>query len=89
MICKLLITNYPFPQILVLDEATASMDPEMDALVQGALKEVFEGCTLLIIAHRLTTVSQVDRVLVMEKGEVIIFTVSLSKILTKGVFASY
>ncbi len=54
----------------MLDEATASIDSETDALVQSSLKEAFSECTLLIIAHRLSTVLNSDRVIVMEAGRV-------------------
>ena len=57
--------------LLVLDEATANLDPETEALVQDALAHLLVGRTALIIAHRLSTVSRVDRILVMEEGRVV------------------
>jgi len=57
------------PEILILDEATSSVDPESERLVQQGLKELLKGRTAIIIAHRLTTTRLADRVLVIHKGE--------------------
>ena len=58
------------PKVLVLDEATASVDGETDAFIQKMIRERFEGTTLLTIAHRLNTIMDYDKVLVMAKGKV-------------------
>jgi ATP-binding cassette, subfamily B, multidrug efflux pump len=57
------------PAVLVLDEATSSVDPETEWLVQDALEKLMAGRTSLVIAHRLSTIENADRILVMHKGE--------------------
>ncbi len=57
------------PRILVLDEATASIDPETEARLQRAVRALLRGRTAIVIAHRLATIRDVDRVLVLHRGE--------------------
>ena len=59
------------PAVLILDEATASLDIPSERLVQLGLKTLLAGRTAVIIAHRLSTVSIADRVLVLEHGQII------------------
>jgi ATP-binding cassette, subfamily B, bacterial len=59
------------PRILILDEATSALDSESEALVQEALERIMQGRTVFVIAHRLATVRRVDRILVMDKGQVV------------------
>jgi ATP-binding cassette subfamily B protein len=59
------------PSILILDEATASVDPFTETRIQDALEKTMEGRTSIIIAHRLWTVRHVDRIIVLDKGKII------------------
>jgi subfamily B ATP-binding cassette protein MsbA len=59
------------PEILILDEATSSLDAESEGLVEQALETVMEGRTTIIIAHRLNTVQRADRVLVIDDGRIL------------------
>jgi len=67
-LARLILEN---PSILVLDEATASVDPFTETRIQKALEKTIEGRTSIIIAHRLTTVRKVDRIIVLEEGKIV------------------
>lgn len=59
------------PRLMILDEATSSIDTETEALIQGAVNKALEGRTSIIIAHRLSTIVDSDRILVMKDGHII------------------
>ena len=59
------------PSILILDEATASVDPFTETQIQDALEKTIEGRSSIIIAHRLWTVRRVDRIIVLDHGKVV------------------
>jgi ABC-type multidrug transport system fused ATPase/permease subunit len=57
--------------LLILDEATANLDPEIEAQVQEAMERLLQGRTALVIAHRLSTVYRADRIVVMDAGRIV------------------
>lgn len=59
------------PKILIMDEATASIDMESDIRIQRTLRQVIRGCTLLVIAHRLSTIADFDKIIVLDGGRVV------------------
>lgn len=59
------------PKILVLDEATSSVDSYSEELIQQATEKLTEGCTSIIIAHRLATIKKADRIIVMDQGKIV------------------
>jgi len=83
-IARALLRNAP---ILLLDEATSALDAESDMLVQSALSKLMKNRTTLVIAHRLATVLQADRILVMDYGEIIEQGSHNTLIAQKGLYA--
>lgn len=73
-------------RILVLDEATAAIDLETDDLIQMTIRTQFEDCTVLTIAHRLNTIMDYTRVLVLDKGTIAEFDTPSSLIASRGIF---
>ena len=67
-IARALLAN---PRILILDEATSSLDTESEALIQASLDDLLRDRTTIVIAHRLTTIQRADLILVLENGEVV------------------
>ncbi|MEM6360275.1 MAG: ABC transporter ATP-binding protein [Bacteroidota bacterium] len=71
------------PRIIVLDEATSSVDTETEEMIQGAIDKMMAGRTSIVIAHRLSTIQQADRIIVLEKGQ-IVESGSHDELLSKG-----
>jgi subfamily B ATP-binding cassette protein MsbA len=67
-IARALLAN---PRILILDEATSSLDSESEALIQEGLRRLRQGRTTFVIAHRLSTIRSADQILVVEAGEIL------------------
>ncbi|XP_071392423.1 ATP-binding cassette sub-family C member 3 isoform X3 [Centroberyx affinis] len=73
-------------RILILDEATAAIDLETDDLIQSTIRTQFEDCTVFTIAHRLNTIMDYTRVLVLDKGQIAEFDTPTNLISKRGIF---
>jgi ATP-binding cassette, subfamily B, multidrug efflux pump len=76
------------PRILILDEATSSIDTRTEALVQSAIARLLQGRTSFVIAHRLSTVTQADQVLVIQQGQIVEQGTHAQLINQQGVYAN-
>ncbi|MGC1306822.1 MAG: ABC transporter ATP-binding protein [Phormidesmis sp.] len=77
------------PRILILDEATSALDPESEALVQEALERAMKNRTVFIIAHRLSTVRQANRILFLEQGKILESGTHSELLKEKGRYAQF
>jgi len=83
-IARAMLKNAP---ILVLDEATSALDSESEALIQDALWKLMEGRTAIVIAHRLSTIQKMDRIIVLDSGEIVEEGSHKDLLYKKGIYA--
>jgi ATP-binding cassette, subfamily B, multidrug efflux pump len=76
------------PKIIVLDEATSSVDTETEELIQDAIGKMMKGRTAIVIAHRLSTIQKADRILVLHKGEIVESGNHLELLMQNGYYAN-
>ena len=74
------------PRILILDEATSNVDTETEQQIQNAIQRLMRGRTSIVIAHRLSTLKTVDKVLVLKQGEVQEFGTRQELLQNKGIY---
>jgi ABC-type multidrug transport system fused ATPase/permease subunit len=75
------------PEILILDEATSSVDSETEALIQEGMKQLLAHRTAVVIAHRLSTIREMDRILVLDHGRLIEAGTHAQLLATDGLYA--
>lgn len=83
-IARAILKNAP---ILVLDEATSALDSESEKLIQDALEKLMQGRTSIVVAHRLSTISKLDRIIVMDQGKIVEDGTHQSLLAKKGTYA--
>ena len=85
-LARAILKNAP---ILVLDEATSALDSEVEASIQAALERVMQGKTVLAIAHRLSTLSKMDRIIVMDQGHIVEIGTHKELLKMNGLYCRY
>lgn len=85
-IARAILKNAP---IILLDEATASIDPENEHLIQQAISELIQGKTIVTIAHRLATIENADQILVVDHGKIVQKGTHDQLIQQKGIYRSF
>lgn len=85
-IARAILKNAP---IVILDEATASIDPENEHLIQSAISELAKGKTLITIAHRLATIENADQILVVDEGQIVQCGGHQELVKQKGIYRSF
>ncbi len=83
-IARALVSN---PKILIFDEATSALDYESESIIQKNMKEIMKGRTVVIIAHRMSTLRDVDCILSLEKGEIVEFGTKEELLKNKGLYS--
>jgi ATP-binding cassette subfamily B protein len=83
-IARAMLKNAP---ILILDEATSALDSESEKLIQDALWKLMQNRTALVIAHRLSTIQKMDRIVVLDQGEIVEQGSHKELLSTKGIYA--
>jgi ATP-binding cassette subfamily B protein len=76
------------PSLMILDEATANIDSETEELIQASMEKMMNISTMLIVAHRLSTIQHADRIIVMQKGEIKESGSHQELLKTKGIYHS-
>ena len=84
-IARAIICN---PKILIFDEATSALDYESESIIKRNLKEICKGRTVVMIAHRLSTLSDADKILVIDKGQLVEYDSQATLLKSGGLYAS-